>query len=268
MTIETTTRNADLSGLVDLLKTQQDVKYDVVAPASALKYQNGLLVVKDGSAVMDSEGVSLTDAFLSPTEIFEEGVSQRLGIPRGYVTRMRNEHTELLDANVNGWLQQEPNRKFLVRGFKSDDPSETGIARALLSDRFKVIDNVDILFAALDGIRFSGANVEIAGADLSERRMTVKVSAPEIAALAPELLGNYRSPFSGQSGSDVPVVFAGLVISNSETGGGAFTITPRVVFQVCSNGLTVKKDAMRQIHIGGKLDEGVIKWSDETQQRT
>jgi hypothetical protein len=25
---------------------------------------------------------------------------------------------------------------------------------------------------------------------------------------------------------------------------------------------------MRQIHIGGKLDEGVIKWSDETQQRT
>jgi hypothetical protein len=268
MTIETTTRNADLSGLVDLLKTQQDVKYDVVAPASALEYQNGLLVVKDGSAVMDSEGVSLTDAFLSPTEIFEEGVSQRLGIPRGYVTRMRNEHTELLDANVNGWLQQEPNRKFLVRGFKSDDPSETGIARALLSDRFKVIDNVDILFAALDGIRFSGANVEIAGADLSERRMTVKVSAPEIAALAPELLGNYRSPFSGQSGSDVPVVFAGLVISNSETGGGAFTITPRVVFQVCSNGLTVKKDAMRQIHIGGKLDEGVIKWSDETQQRT
>jgi len=268
MTIETTTRNADLSGLVDLLKTQQDVKYDVVAPASALEYQNGLLVVKDGSAVMDSEGVSLTDAFLSPTEIFEEGVSQRLGIPRGYVARMRNEHTELLDANVNGWLQQEPNRKFLVRGFKSDDPSETGIARALLSDRFKVIDNVDILFAALDGIRFSGANVEIAGADLSERRMTVKVSAPEIAALAPELLGNYRSPFTGQSGSDVPVVFAGLVISNSETGGGAFTITPRVVFQVCSNGLTVKKDAMRQIHIGGKMDEGVIKWSDETQQRT
>jgi hypothetical protein len=268
MTIETTTRNADLSGLVDLLKTQQDVKYDVVAPASALEYQNGLLVVKDGSAVMDSEGVSLTDAFLSPTEIFEEGVSQRLGIPRGYVARMRNEHTELLDANVNGWLQQEPNRKFLVRGFKSDDPSETGIARALLSDRFKVIDNVDILFAALDGIRFSGANVEIAGADLSERRMTVKVSAPEIAALAPELLGNYRSPFTGQSGSDVPVVFAGLVISNSETGGGAFTITPRIVFQVCSNGLTVKKDAMRQIHIGGKMDEGVIKWSDETQQRT
>lgn len=268
MTIETTTRNADLSGLVDLLKTQQDVKYDVVAPASALEYQHGLLVIKDGAAVMDIEGVSLTDAFLSPTEIFEEGVSQRLGIPRGYVARMRNEHTELLDANVNGWLAQDPNRKFLVRGFKSDDPSEIGIARALLSDRFKVIDNVDILFAALDGIRFSGANVEIAGADLSERRMTVKVSAPEIAELAPNLLGNYRSPFTGQSGSDVPVVFAGLVISNSETGGGAFTITPRVVFQVCSNGLTVKKDAMRQIHIGGKLDEGVIKWSDETQQRT
>ncbi|MEU7912281.1 hypothetical protein [Microbispora bryophytorum] len=32
-------------------------------------------------------------------------------------------------------------------------------------------------------------------------------------------------------------MFAGFVISNSETGCGAFTITPRLLVQVCRNGM-------------------------------
>ena len=85
--------------------------------------------------------------------------------------------------------------------------------------------------------------------------------------MAPALLNGYRSPFSGAQGADNPVVFAGFVVSNSETGGGAFTITPRLTIKVCDNGLTINKDALRNVHLGGKLDEGVVRWSDETQQR-
>ena len=61
--------------------------------------------------------------------------------------------------------------------------------------------------------------------------------------LAPALLAGYRSPFTGASGADNPVVFAGFVLANSETGCGAFSITPRLVAQVCGNGMTITRDA-------------------------
>ena len=46
------------------------------------------------------------------------------------------------------------------------------------------------------------------------------------------------------------MVFAGWVLSNSETGCGAFTITPRLVVHVCRNGMTITKDALRAVHLG------------------
>jgi hypothetical protein len=179
---------------------------------------------------------------------------------------MREQRVDLYDANVNGWLADEnEGRSFLIRAFTSGDP--VGVARAMLSDSYRVIDNFDVLGSALEGVRESGLNVQIDGCDLSERRMTVRLVAPEITALCETLVENYRSPFTGLSGKDNPVVEAGLVISNSETGGGAFSITPRLKLLVCSNGLTITKDAMRAVHLGGKLDEGVIRWSDETQMK-
>src|SRR5690606_20239204 len=98
-------------------------------------------------------------------------------------------------------------------------------------------------------------------------RMYVRVVAPEVQALAPTLLAGYRSPFTGQSGTDNPTVFAGFEISNSEVGGGAFTIVPRLVIQVCNNGLKITKDAVRNVHLGARLDDGVIRWSESTQRQ-
>jgi hypothetical protein len=106
--------------------------------------------------------------------------------------------------------------------------------------------------------------VEIDGCDLTDRRMYVRVKAPAVQALAPALLAGYRSPFSGETGADNPTVFAGFVISNSETGDGSWSITPRLIVEVCSNGMTIQKDAMRAIHLGGKMDEGTIRWTKDT----
>jgi len=47
------------------------------------------------------------------------------------------------------------------------------------------------------------------------------------------LVFNYTSPFTGQRGADNPVVFAGFVVRNSETGDGSFSITPQLTAQVC-----------------------------------
>ena len=64
------------------------------------------------------------------------------------------------------------------------------------------------------------------------------------------------------------MVFAGFVISNSETGCGAFSLVPRLVVQVCRNGLTITQDAMRAVHLGERLDEGVVAWSGNTHDKT
>ena len=98
--------------------------------------------------------------------------------------------------------------------------------------------------------------------------MYVRVVCEQVAVLAPALLADYRSPFTGAAGADNPAVFAGFVISNSETGCGAFTLTPRLVVQVCRNGLTITKDAIRAVHLGERLDEGVVTWSGNTLDKT
>ncbi len=121
--------------------------------------------------------------------------------------------------------------------------------------------------AVLEGIRNAGVQVQITQADLTDRRMYVKVRAEEINALAPALLEGYRSPFTGNSGTDNPLVFAGFVISNSEVGQGAFQIVPMVEVQVCRNGMTIKKEAIRAQHLGGKLETGQIDWSADTQEK-
>ena len=279
MTLITEARNAGLSDLRDALMEQHARKLDVVAPAQKLRFRDGRLVLSGMDPVFDASGVTDVNGIYLPTAVFDEGVASKLGIPLAYVRFMRNERPDLYDQNANGLLRglsrydktagtsvqliQPDGRSFLVRAFRGDDEGR-GIARALLSDRFAIMDNLDALTAALDGIRQAGVHVEIDGCDLTDRRMYVRIKAPGVRALAPALMAGYRSPFSGATGADNPTVFAGFVISNSETGDGAFSITPRLIFEVCSNGMTITKDAMKAVHLGGKMDEGLINWSKDT----
>lgn len=276
----TTARNANLQDLREALLQQQARKLDIVAPAHKLKFRDGQLIVSGIDPVFDSEGVTDVNGQYRPTEVFDEGVSEKLSIPLAYVRRMRRERPDLYDANANGLLRGKfrgtgdkieqlfapDQRSFLVRAFRGDAES-TGIARALLSDKYSRIDNLDALTAALDGIRRAGVHVEIDGCDLTDRRMYVRVKAPEVRALAPALLAGYSSPFSGASGTDNPTVFAGFVLSNSETGDGAFSLTPRLIIEICGNGATITKDAMKAVHLGGRMDEGAIRWSGDTQEK-
>jgi hypothetical protein len=268
--MQTELRRADLNDLAALLRQQNARKTDVVAPATAIHAERGEIVVDGSDVVLTEEGVTTRDGVYKPTSVFDEGVAAKLGIPAGYLRRMAAERPDLYDANVNGWLHggdtgtADP-RSFLIRAFRGD--SGPGIARAFLSDSYRMIDHLDILTSALDGIRSAGVDVEISQCDLTERKMYVVVNAPQITTYAPELLAGYRSPFTGQTGADNPVVSAGFVITNSETGGGAATIVPRMTILVCKNGMTVSKDAVRQVHLGGTMEAGVVRWSDETQQK-
>ena len=149
----------------------------------------------------------------------------------------------------------------------ADMDTTGGVLRALLSDSYRPIEDLDVLLATLAGIRASGRSVEIRSCDLTENRMYVTVACPEVAAMAPALLGNYRSPYSGNRDADNPLVFAGFVFQNSETGSGRYRLTPRIEVQICTNGVTITRDAVSEVHLGGKLDAGPVRWSADTTRR-
>jgi len=175
------TRHATLQDLAALLRGQKARKIDVIAPASAIRARNGLILLDNTAPDLTPDGVGMTTGTYRPTDVCDAGIAEKLAIPAAYLRRMREQAPALYDRNVNGWLERD-DRSFMIRCLRPDDPASggTGIARAWLSDSYKVIDNLDVLVAALDGIRQTGYPVEVEECDLTERRMRrLRAHAPD-----------------------------------------------------------------------------------------
>lgn len=283
------TRNATFEDLVEILRDQQGRRIDLLRDGSNIQFRDGRLIVSGADPIIEDDGVTDPNGEYIPTAVFDEGVADKLKIPLAYVRRLRAERPDLYDANINGLFRGgraridlrkgvgDPSRilreatpadprTFMLRTFRGNT-GEPGVARALLSNRYGVIDNLDVVTAALQGIQQADARVKITGCDLSERRMYVRVQSLDVQALAPALLAGYRSPYSGREGADNPVVWAGFVITNSEVGNGKAKITPRIVFEVCDNGMTITKDAEGAVHVGSRQEESIVRYSEETTRK-
>lgn len=106
------TRNATLADLATLLREQQARKVDIVAPA--IHARRGELAVDDTAPVMGPDGVTMTAGSYAPTEVCDQGIADKLGIPATYLRRMREHKPGLYDANVNAWLDDDDRRAFLA----------------------------------------------------------------------------------------------------------------------------------------------------------
>ncbi len=267
MRIETTARNAEMPELLALLERQHETKYDVVVPSTHLTFMDGWANIAEGRTIFDEEGAGLGHVRLQPTAGFDNDLAQALGIPTRYLRRMREEAVGLLDENVNHWIG-ESDRNWFVRAF-AEIGGATGIARAFLSDRYQVIDHLDAVIAVLSGLREAGIDsdgLRLSG-DLSENRLRLKMVAPEITTGCVGFLGGREGGYRNPTGEDGPrVISAGLTMSNSETGSGAFNLAPYITVEICSNGMTRTQDAMRKIHLGAQMGEGQIEWSAKTKR--
>src|ERR1700689_3281977 len=146
MTTTLTARNATAADLVTILNEQQAHKLDIVEPATSMKTKDGMLVVKNSEPVLTDDGVTTVNGTYRPTDVFDEGVSAKLGIPRQYLRTLRETRPDLYDQNVNGWLHGRSrstttrygketevlypadDRAFLLRLFKGE--GDEGVARA------------------------------------------------------------------------------------------------------------------------------------------
>lgn len=269
-------RHTTLAELVTELKDQNLQKKDFVVPANLLSMENGQLVVNNYN---DNEGLSklLKEVKVETAEsgklilgclpILHQHLSEKLDIPKKYYNRIQGlTDTNLIDQNVTHWLKAMKGNVFL-RTF-IDNQNNEGFARAILSDRYNVIDNFDVLFSALEAVKSSGLNLKIEdnGCDLSESKMYVRFVAPDVEINAPELLKNYRNPKGGSGVGDG--IITGFVITNSELGQGSFSISPRAVVLKCQNGMVFKNDAFGKVHLGSKMEQfSQIDWSEETKRK-
>jgi len=223
----------DLASLIEELERQKKNSLDLIVESSSLK------------AVADKKcGVRLAipEYGQFPLTDWAHGqLADKLGIPRRYYEKMREAgKAELLAENVNAWLDVKERR--LIRILD-------GKIRAILSDRYKIMDNYDIIFLALDEFK-KKETIEIFRIDLTETMLYLK-------AIDRTLTASIR---------EEDIVYGGIIIRNSEVGASALKVEPFILRRVCSNGL-ILQHSLKKIHLGRQtLEIGEINWSDETRE--
>lgn len=158
-----------------------------------------------------------------------------LGIPKNYYDRMLVEAPDLLVKNVNVWLAKQPAKK-LVRTLD-------GEVRAILSDSYRPLDNMDLAEAVLP--KLHKLEAEVVSGDVTEARFYLKAVTPKIQAVLDKIQpGNHT--IVGQKGD---IIQAGVVISNSEVGQGSLRVEAMTYRLVCLNG-AIHESAIRKAHLG------------------
>lgn len=222
-----------LTELAAEIERQNAAKRDYLAEASHLT----------AVAQPDSILLSLGDSAhrFAVNEVAHQQLGAYTGVPAAYYRRMASESPQLLAANLNHWLSKSTGRR-MVRTLD-------GTARAVLSDRYRRIDNYEIASVVLP-VLGEIQGLEIASCEITERKLYIKAVNPRLTA-------------------DVTpgdVVQSGICITNSEVGMGSFEVTPLVYRLVCSNGMVVNDAAQKRRHIGAKAQQGedYALYTDET----
>jgi hypothetical protein len=255
------------------LERQAASKRDFLASTSAISMMLESQTVLDAVANMGTtgldaiiaQGINPTDRVIPQTlkqklllnlggdlgqfpirELAHQQIAEFCGIPKLYYDRMRGTLPELLIQNVQAWFAQKGERR-LLRTLDGD-------IRAVLSDRYRPLDNFDLVTAILPPLMESGA--KLVSQSITENKLYIK-------AITPKVL------FEIKPGD---MVQAGIVIQNSETGMGRLSVLPFTLRLICTNGMVHESFGTRKTHLGGRMNpagEGEIpeEWlRDETRQ--
>ena len=202
------------------LDRQLATKQDLLVPSPQMFYttnENGASTVRIN--------VNGDDKDYGITELARRQLADKLKIPFPYFERMRVDQPELLDRNVNTWLTSGNDRR-MIRTLD-------GRVRAVLSDRYRRLDNFDLAEHVLPILEdLPGAKFE--SVELTETRMYLKVVTDRVQLeVAPG-----------------DIVQAGVVISNSEVGHGTLYVQPLVYRLICKNGAIASDQGLRKTHLG------------------
>lgn len=228
-----------ITELAQELERQTAEKRDFKVDTTAIKMDSiGDLILGSGSEQLPE---------LAVNNNCHGQIASRLKIPKQYYDRMLEVSPSLLATNVNHWFETNPEKR-LIRTLD-------GTARAFLSDRYRCLDNIDLMGAVLP-ILLNEMNTEFLSCEVTENRLYLKVLFPD---LETEVTG---STLKGD------IVKAGIVISNSEVGNGSLRVEPLIYRLVCLNGM-IANTSMKKYHVGRSttdLEQVQELFQDETRK--
>ena len=136
-----------LQALGEELQRQRAVRKDFLADTRSLQ------MTTNGNASLLYMTVGKEQKEFKVGELAHQQIASRLQIPYRYYQKMQREFPDLLDENVNGWFDQNPERR-MIRTLD-------GHIRAFLSDRYRRLDNLELCAAVLPVIQdMKGASIE------------------------------------------------------------------------------------------------------------
>jgi hypothetical protein len=152
-------------------------------------------------------------------------------IPQQYYDRIRQENPELFVDMANHGLRRQveaaapgKTESRMVRTYR-------GQVRALVSDRYRRLDSIDLLEAVAPIIVDSG--MQVLSSEVTDQRMYLQLATPK-------LQGEVKKG---------DVVQHGLVISSSDVGAGSVRVEPMIYRLVCTNGM-ISSAAIKKFHLG------------------
>jgi hypothetical protein len=166
------------------------------------------------------------EIFMPATAHAHAQMASKLNLPKVYYDRMLRQCPDLLAQNVNHWLNRSEDTS-LIRVLR-------GQMRAVLSNRYRIIDHHDILGVVMPELKEMGDGIKIASCQVTESKLYLKVINTSMEAAI-----SVGDP-----------VQAGFILTNSEIGNGSVSIEPFIYRLACTNGLILKDRRQRKNHIG------------------
>jgi len=227
-------RGKSLTELAQEIERRAESKQDFIAPVQKLSASVETVDALP-QVVMNLQG---QEAF--PIAPYAHGqMAGYLEIPKKYYDRMLTDAPQILVDSINRWFQDHANEARMIRVLDAK-------MRALLSDRFRPLENEDLAEAVLPVLNELG--VMVISADITERKFYLKAVDEAIMKDIP------TGKFMGDGGHTIfDTISPAITISNSEIGAGTLLIETSIWTKACTN-LATFGAAMKKYHAGSRAD--------------
>ena len=235
--LDTTLENATgtLENILRQISEQASRKADYIAPTDQIQ-----VVTRDGNTniVMEANKGMPTQQFVTNEVAFNQLASNcDLDVRTARRLRDNENYSREFDNLVNKILVNEPKNKML-RTFDGEQP----LVRAIVSDKFKTFDNVDLVQAALPQLLESDAQWQIVNGTITDQRLYMRLKSKN--QIAEPAVGD--------------LVSNGVMLRNSETGHGSCEVSQLIWTLACLNGMT-SQNTSRHTHVTSA--RGTDEWS-------
>ena len=210
---------------IDFMANTMDLQFNACTSSNAQEMPGPRIIA-------ESKGGMPTNTF-KVNNVCLDQITTDAGLSIKDGRRLTEKYPDEYSAVINAIWQQEPKVK-LLRTYETD--SRNDIARAWLSNKYKVFDHAHMIESAVDSIIDSDAQWKITQGMITDKRMYMQFKS-ELTVAEPAV-GDRMA--------------LGLNISNSETGNGSIVIGQMMFTLACLNGMQTSQllGRVRRPHLG------------------